>query len=139
MPNSTAVKELMAFCYLSIVELCVGIVITCVPATSVLLRHILPPAKTLQEKLISYFKKTGTTLNLKQNHTPHGSNNHKKRTDGMNGHYQNIRDGATGTKRKEEYGLGLYSTDTVKTNVVAGSFESFNDDRIHLKVDLEQN
>ena len=57
----------------------------------------------------------------------------------MNGHYQKLRDGATGIRRKEEYELGLYSTDTVKTNVVAGPFESFHDDETHLKVDLEQN
>ena len=56
----------------------------------------------------------------------------------MNGHYQNLRDGATGIRRKDNYDLGLYSTDTVKTNVVAGPFESFHDDRIHLKTDLEQ-
>ena len=57
----------------------------------------------------------------------------------MNGRYQNLRDGATGIRGREEYELGLYSTDTVKTNVVAGPFGSFHDDRILLKVDLEQN
>ena len=40
---------------------------------------------------------------------------------------------------KEEYELGLCSANGVKTHVVAGPFEGFHDDRIHLKVDLEQN
>lgn len=57
----------------------------------------------------------------------------------MNGHYQNLRDGALAIRGKEEYELGLYSANSVKTNVVAGPFEGLQDDRIHLKVDLEQN
>ena len=56
----------------------------------------------------------------------------------MNGHYQNLRDGAVAVTSKEEYELGLYSTDRVNTNVVAGPFEGSHVDRIHLKVDSEQ-
>ena len=57
----------------------------------------------------------------------------------MNGHYQNSKDRARAIRGKEEYGLGLYSTNSVKTSVAAGPFEGLPDDRIHLKVDLEQN
>ena len=56
----------------------------------------------------------------------------------MTGHYQNLRDKALPITGKEEYELGLYSTDGVKTNEVAGPFEGFHGDEIHLKVDLEQ-
>ena len=123
----------------SIVELCVGIVITCVPATSVFLRHVLPPTKDVQKRITSYFRNFGTTLPRNQNHTSHGSNSYKKRTEGTNGHYQNLRDGALAIRGKEEHELGLYSANSVKTNVVAGPCEDLHDDRIHLKVDLEQN
>ena len=36
------------------------------------------------------------------------------------------------------YDLALYPTQNVKTRVVAEPFGAFSDDRIHLRVDLEQ-
>ena len=123
---------------MSVVELCVGICITCVPATSVFLRHVLPSASTLHKKITHYIQKFSTSLPLSQSRSSHGDNSHGRHTDGMNGHYQNLGDKALPITGNEEHELGLYSTDRVKTNVVAGPFEGFHGDKIHLKVDLEQ-
>lgn len=112
------------FNFLSIVELCVGIIITCMPATSVFLRHILPPASTLQSKLSSYFKKYPSSLP-------------QSRTAGIDGPYRNLKEGEPAVSGKEEYDLGLYPTQ-IETGVTVEPLGDFEDDGIRLRVDLEQ-
>ncbi len=39
---------------------------------------------------------------------------------------------------KDSYNLKLYSAQSVKTNVTMGSLGGYDDDRIHLRVGIEQ-
>ena len=91
------------------------------PATSKFLRHVLPPANTLPRGRAS-----------------HGGRGLQSRTDRIDGPYRNLRDGGPAVSGKEEFDLGLYSTQTVKTNVIAEPFDHLDDDGICLRVDLEQ-
>ena len=108
------------------------------PATSLFLRHTLPPTNTLKAIFNSYFKKYRSSLPLSQSHTSHGTRGYQNRKDGIDGPYRNLRDGGPAVSGKEEYDLGLYSTQTVKTNVTAEHCKHFDDDGIRLRVDLEQ-
>lgn len=124
---------------LAIIELCVGIYITCMPATSVFLRHILPSMKSFRSEVISYSNKLHISLPLRLNHTSHVSNSHKSRTAGIDGPYRNLGGRELAVNDNEAYDLALHPAQAVKTKVVAESpFGEFSDDRIHLKVDLEQ-
>ena len=109
------------------------------PTTSLFLQHILPPANTLKTRLSSYIKKNRSSLPLNQSHAARGSRGYQSRTDGANGPYRNLTDGGPLVSDKEELDLGLYLTQTVKTNVIAEPIEHIDDDGIHLRVDLEQN
>ena len=76
------------------------------PATSVFLRHVLPPANTLQIQITPYIKKFGASLPLIQSQASQKDSSHRRRADDVNGHYQNLRDGAVTVTSKEEYKLG---------------------------------
>ena len=124
--------------FLSIVELCVGINITCMPATSVFLRHVLPSANSLRSKFTSYCSKLRTSLPLRQSHASHKTNSLESKTAGIDGPYRNLRDRELAVNDNGVYDLAQYPAQIVKTNVVAEPFGSFSDDKIHLKIDLEQ-
>ena len=128
----------MALNFLSIVELCVGIYITCMPATSVFVRHILPSVTSLRSKLIYYSSKLHGNSPLRQSQASHGSNIHKSRAAGMNGPYRNLKDRGQAANDDGVYDLAIYPAQNVKTDVVAEPFGAFSDDGIHLRVDLEQ-
>lgn len=70
------------------------------------LRHVLPRANTLQIQTTPYIKKFGASLPLNQSRASQKDSSHGRRTDGVNGHYQNLRDGAVAVTSKEEYELG---------------------------------
>ncbi|CAD6593000.1 MAG: hypothetical protein ASARMPREDX12_006648 [Alectoria sarmentosa] len=123
---------------LIIVELCVGIYITCMPATSVFVRHILPSVTSLRSKLIYYSSKLHGNSPLRQSQASHGSNIHKSRAAGMNGPYRNLKDRGQAANDDGVYDLAIYPAQNVKTDVVAEPFGAFSDDGIHLRVDLEQ-
>lgn len=123
---------------LTVVELCVGISITCVSTTSVFLRHILPSVKPLRSTMISYSIKFRGSLPLRQSHASHGNNSHKSGNDGTDGPYRNLRDRELGVKYNEAHDLGVYPAHIVKKNVIAGPFGDLNDDSICLRVEMEQ-
>ena len=122
----------------SIVELCVGIYITCIPATSVFMRHILPSVTSLPLKITYYSSKLHGSTPVRQAQAPNGSNIHKSGTSRNNGPYRNLRDRQLVVNDDGAYDLALYAAPNVKTTVVAEPFEALSDDRIHLRVDLEQ-
>ena len=101
---------------------------------------MLPHASKLLSKPTSYFSKLRNNVSSGQSHGPQEDNSKKKATDRTDGPYRNLGDwGPTMRgKDKELYDLELGSLQAVKTKVVAAPFEDYDDDRIHLRVDLEQ-
>lgn len=108
------------------------------PATSAFLRHVLPPAGALQSKLASYSSRLRSSLHPRQKQTSREHDRCKDRTDGRDGPYRNLKDRALAVGHNEWYDLEPYSAQAVKTSVVAEPFGSVSDDRIHLRIDLEQ-
>ena len=108
------------------------------PAASKFLRHTLPPAGALRSKLISYTSKFRSSLHLRQKRTSHENSSYKGRTDGIGGPYRNLKDREQAVGDNEVYDFELYSAQAVKTSVTVAPFESSSDDRIHMRVDLEQ-
>ena len=130
--------ELRTLNPLRIVEQCVGICITYMPATSMFLRHVLPHASRLLSKVTSYSRKLRKTFPSGHSHGSNGDDSDLKKTDHIDEPYRNAGNRELANSGKESYDLELFSTQAVKTNVVAGPFKDYDDDRIHLRVDLEQ-
>ena len=56
----------------------------------------------------------------------------------MDGPYQNLSTRMVAISGKEAYDMGLYPAGVVQTNVSAEPFRATSDDKIHLRVDIEQ-
>lgn len=110
------------------------------PTLSVFLRHTLPPISTIRSKFFSNSNKLrGTLPSPRQNNLCHGgTHSYRGKGDGIDGPYQNLKDRALSIGDREAFDLGLYPTHGVKTNVSVEPYADFSDDRIHLRVDLEQ-
>ena len=108
--------------------------------TSIFLQYFLPPANTLKAKLSFYIRKDRSSLPLNQSHASRASGRQgmQSNPDGIDGPYRNLTDRGPLVSDREEYDLGLYLTQTVKTNVIAEPFEHIDEDGIHLRVDMEQ-
>lgn len=106
------------------------------PATSVFLRHAIPQATKLLSRFTFYSSKLRNTLPSSQ--SKDGDYSHRKTTNRTDGQYTNLGDRKMLPSGKESYKLESYSARSVKTNVTTGSLGDHDDDRIHLRVDLEQ-
>lgn len=113
-----------------------GIYITCIPAVSVFLRHAISHATKLLSRFTSYSSKLLNTL--PSSHSKDGDYSHRKTTNCVDGSYTNLGDQKRFPSSKESYNLELYSARSVKTNATTGSLGDHDDDRIHLRVDLQQ-
>ncbi len=88
--------------------------------------------------LVSYTSKFRSTLHLPQKRTSHEESSYKGRMHGIAGPYRNLKDREQAVGDNEGYGFELHSAQTVKTSVSVAPFENLSDDRIHMRVDLEQ-
>jgi len=108
------------------------------PATSVFLRHALPHATKLLSRFTSYSSRLRNTLPSSQSKGSHRDDGHRKTTNRVDGPYTNQGNRELVPSGKESYNLELHSAQSVKTSVTTGSLGGHDDDRIHLRVDLEQ-
>ena len=122
----------------SIVELSVGICITCMPATSVLFRHALPHATRLLSKTTSYASKFRSNIPPSLSKGSQEDGGIEKVTNYAKRQYRNLGDRELMLSDNESHILGLYSAQSVKTDVTTGSLGDHSDGKIHLRVDLEQ-
>lgn len=87
---------------------------------------------------MSYLSKLRNTVLSSPSPSPLGDSSNNKRPDRIHGPYRSMRDWELGSSSKQSDDLQLFSTQVVKTNVVAAPFHDYDPDRIHLRVDLEQ-
>lgn len=106
------------------------------PAVSVFLRHAIPHATKVLSRFSSYSSRLCNTLPSSQ--SKDGDYSHRKTTNRVDGPYTNLGDRTKFSSSKESYDLELHSARSVKTKVTTGSLGDHDDDRIHLRVDLEQ-
>lgn len=59
-------------------------------------------------------------------------------SDRLDGPYRSLGDREFVPTSKNIYSLGMFPAQRVKTDVTTGTSEGYEDDRIHLRVDLEQ-
>ena len=73
-------------------------------------------------------------------HASNGDDSNKKKPNRLDGPYRNLRDRDSdlAISGQESEDLELFPTQAIKTHVVAGPLNDYDDDRIHLRVDLEQ-
>ena len=108
------------------------------PAASVFVRHVGPSTATIQSKLETYSSKVRRRFYLPQSRRSIGTRSQQIKSDGRDGPYQNLSNRVVAMSGKEAYDLGLYPAGVVRTNVSAEPFRALSDDKIHLRVDLEQ-
>jgi hypothetical protein len=108
------------------------------PATSVFLGHVVPHATKLLSRFTSYSRRLRNTLPSSQSKGSRRDDSHRKTTNRVDGPYTNLGDREMVPSGKDSYNLKLYSAQSVKTNVTTGSLGGYDDDRIHLRVGIEQ-
>ncbi|KAL8721474.1 MAG: hypothetical protein Q9225_001853 [Loekoesia sp. 1 TL-2023] len=116
----------------SIVELCIGICITCVPTTSKFLRHILPPENRLASTFEFYWQKLrlyGSTARTERRH--------KGKAKGIAGRYRNLSSHRPPTK-EHDYTLALCAQPGITTEITAQSPAKVKGSGIEVEVELEQ-
>ena len=105
------------------------------PALSRMLRHSLPQYETLRSNLFSRASRLRGKLSGKS--SPRESSNRAVMVDAGNGTYEALEDPffPQASLRQE---FELKQLESVKTKVATGDSHDLSDDRIHLRVDLEQ-
>lgn len=119
-----------------IVELCVGICITCAPATSKFLRHIFPRESSSETGFEWRWRKIHSSLSALRTHDHPKANKLEVASKANTGLYQKMN--AKGDRRYGDCELALYSRNATTTVVVSQPSKEVSDGVIHLKVDLEQ-
>ncbi|KAL8871899.1 MAG: hypothetical protein Q9174_002368 [Haloplaca sp. 1 TL-2023] len=117
---------------LAIVELCVGIIITCVPTTSVFLRNVLPPKKTLRLRSITIYEKLMSRLHLSQRNSSAGSESKKSKAMDVHGPYKHMGDGESAVK------LGTFPAHHMETRITAQDSVDQMERGIHVRTELDQ-
>ncbi|KAL8700751.1 MAG: hypothetical protein Q9201_005279 [Fulgogasparrea decipioides] len=104
---------------LAVIELCVGIMISCVPTTSVFLRHILPPTGALWSKSRSVYKELLSRLQIAQRQASHKTDSNKGKVNKADGPYQHLKDRGFAVNEAEAYNLGSYGEQRTNTRSTA--------------------
>ncbi|KAL8658966.1 MAG: hypothetical protein Q9202_007346 [Teloschistes flavicans] len=114
------------------VEICVGICITCVPATSMLIRHMTPGFGSIPSRAKSYFGKIWDRLRSNRDGVSQGTWYRESQTSQADGPYKNLKE------CKVVHDLDRYPIQGVRTIVSADPHGDSTDHNIHVRVDIRQ-
>lgn len=131
---------------LSIVELCTGICICCVPSISKFVRHVFSPVTKPEGESTSGMKRLRSSLPFFTGSTSHSPESHRTTVGGIPGQYQSLPNRQVHVKERDDCELALYPTQSLTTIIVAQHAAGIENEVtarveegvIQLKVDLEQ-
>ncbi|KAL8942173.1 MAG: hypothetical protein Q9216_001820 [Gyalolechia sp. 2 TL-2023] len=122
---------------LGLVEHYVGVMITCVPTTSVFLRHTLPPKGALRSKSKSMIEKLRHHLHFTQVSSSK-TEIEQCRPHNVTGLYRNLSDRGLTANAEEAREFSLYTGTHTKTTVTAHPSNDYINEGIHVRTELEQ-
>ncbi|KAL8754751.1 MAG: hypothetical protein Q9199_004122 [Rusavskia elegans] len=124
--------------FIIIVELCVGIMITCVPTTSVFIRHILQPKGLLRSASSSIFERLRSHLTFTQQSSSQGKDANKGKSNESDGPYRHLKERGFAVNEDGVYNLKPYTDLRTETTITAQPSQECFKDGIHVHTDLEQ-
>ncbi|KAL8979144.1 MAG: hypothetical protein Q9205_005450 [Flavoplaca limonia] len=122
---------------LAIVELCVGIIITCMPTTSAFLRHVLQPKGLLRSKSKSACGWLRSRLTFTQGFSSQRNEVEKGNLTDTDGPYRHLKDEGPAVNEDGVYNLRSYTNQHTETTITGQASRNHPNDGIHVRTDLE--
>lgn len=112
--------------------------ITCVPTTSVFLRHILQPKGLLRSASSSIFERLRSHLTFAQQSSSRGKDVNKGKSNDSDGPYRHLKERGFAVNEDGVYNLKPYTDLRTETIITAQPSQDCFKDGIHVHTDLEQ-
>lgn len=121
-----------------IVELCVGIIITCMPTNSAFLRHVLQPKGLLRSKSKSAYGWLRSRITFTQRFSSQRNDVEKGNLTDTDGPYRHLKDDGPAMNEDGVYNLKSYLGQRRETTITAQPSRDHSKNAIHVRTDLEQ-
>ncbi|KAI4218695.1 MAG: hypothetical protein L6R36_008805 [Xanthoria steineri] len=122
----------------SLVELCVGIMITCVPTTSVFLRHILQPRGLLRSASSSILERLRSHWAFTQQFSSRGKDVEKDKSSDSDRPYRHLKERGFAVSEDGVHNLKPYTDRRTETMITAQPAQNCDRGGIQVRTDFEQ-
>lgn len=122
----------------SLVELCVGIMITCVPTTSVFLRHILQPRGLLRSSSSSILERLRSHWTFTQQYSSRGKDAEKGKPSDSDRPYRHLKERGFAVSEDGVHNLKPYTHLRTETTITAQPAQNCHNGGIQVRTDFEQ-